>query len=143
VKKTSSTTKPAVAPKAEAIAETAKPLDPLRDSLYRAKPAEEAAIRSILLGDIMESLTGMSASEVQSVARFIDIVNRDRGYITPAEDFITGLVDYHYSGFGGLTPAEALERIEEPTEGFRENFKEAVERASEFRAMYPKLEAAA
>src|ERR1039457_6822693 len=60
-----------------------------------------------------------------------DIVDAETGCNTPAEEFITGLVDQHYSD--GLTPEDVSQDMEQ----FRENFDSMVRDAKRIVARYP------
>ena len=122
--------------------ETAPALDRLRVWVGDKLPAEEEkALRAQLLEQIMQSLPKMSTSSIQQVARFMDLVENDRGCVTPVEEFITNLVMQHYD-FGGLTPEEVMDEFEGP-EGFKINYEECVEAAARFNAAYTQRATAA
>jgi hypothetical protein len=107
--------------------------DLLRTEIYNLTPEQEESARAELLVAIVKSLTGMTASRLQRVAQFIEICENDHGTITPAEEFITGLVMVHSSC--GLTPAYAADQLAE----FRNNFGDTIDITSQFTARYSEL----
>lgn len=113
-------------------------IDPLRVPTYEAPFRDDEALRGQLLTLIADSISQMSNSKLQEVARFIDLVENDQGCATPAEELITGLVNNHY-WCGGLTPAIVEHELEE----FRESFEDAVRAAKRLQQMHPGLLTAA
>ena len=115
--------------------ETAPALDRLRVWVGDELPAEEEkALRAQLLEQIMQSLPKMSTSSIQQVARFMDLVENDRGCVTPVEEFITNLVMQHYD-FGGLTPEGVMDEFE-GEDGFKVNYEECAEGVDRFNLAY-------
>src|ERR1035437_6743978 len=115
--------------------EAAPVLDPLRGvqnfyDLEEKQPKEAKALRAQLLGQIMQSLPKMPTAQVQEVAQFLDLCANGRGCVTPAEEFITGLVNTHYL-FGGLTPEGVMDALE-GQDGFKVNYEECVEGVDRF-----------
>ena len=126
---------PATQPPAPAVA----PLDPLRGvqnfyDLEEKRPKEAKALRAQLLDQIMQSLPKMATAQVQEVAQFLDLCANDRGCVTPAEAFITDLVNTHYL-FGGLTPEGVMDEFE-GQDGFRVNYEECAEGVDRFNLAY-------
>ena len=91
----------------ETPAPTAQP-DLLRVHLYDLTEEERSTITPSIVAMIATEITGLSAWDLQAVARFIDLVKRDRGIETPVEAFITDLVSDHYCGPDGITPRSGL-----------------------------------
>ena len=122
--------------KARAVAEPGTApqpkLDPMSFKLYNhPSPEEEREVRQALLARLQQQFASMTAMDIQSVARYADIVDAETGCNTPAEEFITGLVDQHYSD--GLTPDDVGHDMEQ----FRVNFDDMVRDARAFTARYP------
>ena len=119
--------------------EAVRVLDPLRGvqnfyDLEEKQPKEAKALRAQLLGQIMQSLPKMPTAQVQEVAQFLDLCANDRGCVTPAEAFITGLVNTHYL-FGGLTPEGVMDEFE-GEDGFKVNYEESIEYMDRFNLAY-------
>src|ERR1035437_581424 len=64
----------------------------------------------------------------------MDLCNNDHGCVTPAESFITGLVNRHYL-YGGLTPEGVMAEFE-GQDGFKVNYEECVEGVDRFNLAY-------
>ena len=140
MKKTLSTV-PAVAPVATQppAPETVPALDPLRGvqnfyDLEKKQPKEAKALRAQLMEQITRALPKMDTSQVQEIAQFLDLCANDRGCVTPAEAFITGLVNTHYL-FGGLTPEGVMDEFE-GEDGFKVNYEESIEYMDRFNLAY-------
>ena len=122
--------------KARAVAEPGTApqpkLDPMSFKLYNhPSPEEKREVRQALLARLQQQFASMTTMDIQSVARYADIVDAETGCNTPAEEFITGLVDQHYSD--GLTPEDVSQDMEQ----FRENFDSMVRDAKRIVARYP------
>jgi len=109
--------------------------DLLRAKIHQFSEQWAERTRASLLAMIQRSIPGLSALALQTVARFVDIVENDAGTDTPAESFITTIVDHHYA-FGGLTPESEIHEIESP-DGFRINFADLIDSTKRCIAIYP------
>jgi hypothetical protein len=130
--------KPVPAPAAALAPAQAQP-EPnlLRAPIDGLNPEQREQARVALLATIQESIAGLHTCRLQDVAQFVDIVENDAGCTTPAESFITSIVNDHYRE-EGLTPELAAWEIERP-DGFRISFRDAIDTGKRFNAMYPKL----
>jgi hypothetical protein len=127
--------KPAAAPVAIRAAVEEEP-DPLRARMYNMTDEQRAKLRVRLVDLITKSLADMSAVGVQDVAQFVYIEKGARGFITPAEEFIVGLVRHHY--VRALTPEDVVQDVD----NFRDDFDTDIDVARRFNSMYPELVAA-
>ncbi len=77
--------------------ETPPETDILRTDTYKLSPDKETALRLRLTDRIKERLRSLtSALELQEVAQFLEVMERNRGCTTPAETFIIGLLGSHF-----------------------------------------------
>lgn len=104
-------------------------------NLEKTRPMDAEALRGQLVDLIDRSLQELSTSMVQQVAQFVDISLNEHGCITPAEEFITGLVSTHYFA-NGLIPDEVRDLLKGP-EGFETNFSDFVDNTKRAKEMYP------
>jgi hypothetical protein len=113
-------------PAAQTVKEPAPPVNPSED-LTRRHDERVAANRTPLLNNVRYG-------QVEFLEICKTIHDRDRGCITPAEEFITDLVgDYGYRG--GITP----ELVEDRLKRFRDDFTDAVDVARRFAKAHPDL----
>jgi hypothetical protein len=114
----------------------------LRDNLYEhgVGDAEKASARQDLAGYIIGCIEKLGASDVQSLARFADILRIERGNdITPDLDFIVRMVNYPYQ-LGPLTPDVVARQVDHDNpDGFRANFNDAVDTIRYFQGHHPDL----
>jgi hypothetical protein len=106
-------------------------LDPMEVNYRDLTPEQQEWVRAELLAHIQRKLANMEACRLRSVAWCVEVEEADRGCITPAEDFIGGLVMFHH--YWGLTPDRAAEYLEE----FRDNFDEVADAVKYLNAKYP------
>lgn len=102
--------------------------DPLRMSLNAIR-SDETRAHARLAEWISKRLGDINASDLQTIARFVDIVEHDHGCNTPSEEFIAGLVDHHY--IRHLTPEAVIQRMPE----FIANMRAAVSIRKRFHDM--------
>jgi len=111
-------------------------VDLLRTKTYSLDSEQEEAVRTALLAAILKSALAAPACQLQQIAQFVEITERDGGCTTPAEEFITSLVaDYFREG---LTPELVTERME-GSDGFCTTFADAVDLTRRFIAAYPEI----
>ena len=94
---------------------------------------EESVTRARLLKQIQAMLDRdeIPTVELETVAEFVTIIERDRGCSTPAENFIVTLVEMYC--WGHATPDVAALKLED----FRSDFDYAITTAQFMNARYP------
>ena len=120
-------------PPQPATAPTPK-VDFLRVLLHNLAPNQEEEVKYGLLAMLIDWLGKASTHDLQSLMLFAQILDRDIGFLTPAEEFITDLVMEHggYSPDRHLTPETAAGALAK----FTDNFSEILEGARSFTAQY-------
>lgn len=109
--------------------------DILRCLTYDMSKEVLAALRGPFLEMISTHLADASVFELQAICRFLDVLDNDTGSTSPAESFITQILDIHYEI--GLTP-EDVEREIDPknSNGFAMNFDGQAQQRERYDAMY-------
>jgi hypothetical protein len=103
----------------------------MRDRFYKMPDEQREQARNALLAGLIERVSEMCETRLQSVVRFAEIETNNSGCVTPAEEYLSQLVDDHYER--GLTPDDAAERLET----FREDFTDVLKTSTRFIARYP------
>jgi hypothetical protein len=107
--------------------------DLLQIRVYEISGEDKAALGRALMERIRTVIAEMSVLSLQEVAQFVDLVEHEAGGLTPAEEFIRGILLHHY--VRGLTPKDVADQLAT----FREDFESALSRARRFALRYPQL----